>query len=99
MFTLRRQLTALTLVAASVLSVPAMADTSSHNQLENYLGSLLNQQMTAVKAEVMNEVTVEVAQTTYLAEPEMTEETLVADVTIRDLNRNTAMSDSGIKGE
>lgn len=99
MFTLRRQLTALTLVAASVLSVPAMADTSPQAHLENYLGSLLSQQMSSVKADVMQQVTVEVAQTTYLAEPEIAEETLVAEVTIRELNRSTAMSDSNIKGE
>ena len=39
------------------------------------------------------------ANTTYQAEPEEAEETLVADIKIRDLKQEDAMSSEDIKGE
>lgn len=99
MFTLRRQLTALTLVAASVLSVPAIAETSPQDPLEKYLSYMLTQQMASVKAELMHEVTVEVAQTTYLAEPDIQQTSLLADISIQDLVRDNVVSEIHLKGE
>lgn len=86
MFTLRRQLTALTIVAATAFSASAMAAPSPQEQLQNYLTNMVSQQMTAVKTEIMSEVTQVIAQTTYQAEPDMNNATLVAKTSIRDLN-------------
>lgn len=99
MFTLRRQFTALALVATSVLSVPAMAETSLQSQLQGYLSEMVEQQIDNVRTEILSEVTQLVANTTYQAEPEVAEETLVADIKIRDLKQEDAISFEDIKGE
>lgn len=99
MFTLRRQFTALALVATSFLSVPAMAETSLQSQLQGYLSEMVEQQVDNVRTEILSEVTQLVANTTYQAEPEEAEETLVADIKIRDLKQEDAMSSEDIKGE
>ena len=99
MFTLRRQLTALALVATSFLSVPVMAEKSLQSQLQGYLSEMVEQQIDNVRTEILSEVTQLVANTTYQAEPEEAEETLVADIKIRDLKQEDAMSSEDIKGE
>ena len=60
---------------------------------------MVEQQIDNVRTEILSEVTQLVANTTYQAEPEVAEETLVADIKIRDLKQEDAISFEDIKGE
>ena len=86
MFTLRRQITALTILASAALAAPSMAEQNTVIPLHQYLDAVVEQQIAQVRSDINLEVTHLIANATYKAEPEINEQTLIADVTVTDIS-------------
>ncbi|MBU3020768.1 hypothetical protein [Aestuariibacter sp. A3R04] len=94
MFTLRRQITALTIAASAALSAPAMAEQNTHSPLHQYLNAVVSQHITDVRSEINVEVAQLIASATYNAEPEISEQILMAEITVTDISAHAEQENS-----